>query len=60
VEARIDDLYQLETLCNGRPIAETRAQLGRLPEWYRYNASLLVADRTDVIPRMRDRKITLE
>jgi phenylacetaldehyde dehydrogenase len=50
VEARIDDLYQIETLCNGRPIAETRAQLGRLPEWYRYNAALLMADRTDVIP----------
>ena len=49
IEARIDDLYQLETLCNGRPIGETRAQLGRLPEWYRYNAALLVADRTDVI-----------
>jgi len=49
IEARIDDLYQLETLCNGRPIAETRAQLGRLPEWYRYNASLLMADRSDVI-----------
>ena len=50
IEARTDDLYQLETLCNGRPIAETRAQLGRLPEWYRYNAALLMADRTDVIP----------
>jgi phenylacetaldehyde dehydrogenase len=50
IEARIDDLYQVETLCNGRPIGETRAQLGRLPEWYRYNAALLVADRTDVIP----------
>jgi len=50
IEATIDDLYQLETLCNGRPIAETRAQLGRLPEWYRYNAALLSADRTDVIP----------
>jgi acyl-CoA reductase-like NAD-dependent aldehyde dehydrogenase len=50
VEARNGDLYQLETLNNGRPIAETRAQLGRLPEWYRYNASLLMADRTDVIP----------
>ncbi|HET6790734.1 MAG TPA: aldehyde dehydrogenase [Actinomycetota bacterium] len=49
IEAKIDDLYQLETLCNGRPIGETRAQLGRLPEWYRYNAALLVADRTDVI-----------
>jgi acyl-CoA reductase-like NAD-dependent aldehyde dehydrogenase len=50
IEARTDDLYQLETLCNGRPIAETRAQLGRLPEWYRYNAALLMAERTDVIP----------
>ena len=49
IEGRIDDLYQLETLCNGRPIGETKAQLGRLPEWYRYNAALLVADRTDVI-----------
>jgi phenylacetaldehyde dehydrogenase len=49
IEARTDDLYQLETLCNGRPISETRAQLGRLPEWYRYNAALLMADRTDVI-----------
>ena len=49
IEARTEDLYQLETLCNGRPIAETRAQLGRLPEWYRYNAALLVADRTHVI-----------
>jgi phenylacetaldehyde dehydrogenase len=50
VEARTEDLYQVETLCNGRPITETRAQLGRLPEWYRYNAALLMADRTDVIP----------
>jgi phenylacetaldehyde dehydrogenase len=49
IEASTDDLHQLETLCNGRPIAETRAQLGRLPEWYRYNAALLMADRTDVI-----------
>ena len=43
VESRTEELYQLETLCNGRPITETRAQLGRLPEWYRYNASLLIA-----------------
>ena len=49
IEARTEELYQLETLCNGRPITETRAQLGRLPEWYRYNAALLMADRTDVI-----------
>jgi acyl-CoA reductase-like NAD-dependent aldehyde dehydrogenase len=50
IEARIEDLYRVETVNNGRPIGETRAQLGRLPEWYRYNAALLLADRTDVIP----------
>lgn len=49
IERRIDDLYQLETLNNGRPIAETRAQIARLPEWYRYNAALLVSDRDHVI-----------
>lgn len=50
IESRIEDLYRVETVNNGRPISETRAQLGRLPEWYRYNAALLLADRTDVIP----------
>jgi len=50
IEARIEDLYRVETVNNGRPITETRAQLSRLPEWYRYNAALLLADRTDVIP----------
>jgi len=49
IEVRIEDLYRVETVNNGRPIAETRAQLSRLPEWYRYNAALLLADRTDVI-----------
>jgi len=50
IEDRIEDLYRVETVNNGRPITETRAQLSRLPEWYRYNAALLLADRTDVIP----------
>lgn len=50
IEDRIEDLYRLETLYNGRPITETRAQISRLPEWYRYNAALLLADRTAVIP----------
>jgi acyl-CoA reductase-like NAD-dependent aldehyde dehydrogenase len=50
IERRIDELYRLETLNNGRPISETRAQVGRLPEWYRYNAALLLADRTAVVP----------
>lgn len=49
IEDRIEDLYRVETVNNGRPIAETRAQLSRLPEWYRYNAALLLADRSDVI-----------
>lgn len=50
IERRIDDLYKLETLNNGRPITETRAQISRLPEWYRYNAALLLADRDAVVP----------
>ena len=50
IERRLDDLYALETINNGRPIRETRAQVSRLPEWFRYNAALLLADRTDVIP----------
>jgi acyl-CoA reductase-like NAD-dependent aldehyde dehydrogenase len=50
IEERIDELFHLETLNNGRPVRETRAQVGRLPEWFRYNASLLLAERTDVIP----------
>ena len=49
IEERIEELYRLETVNNGRPIRETRAQVGRLPEWYRYNASLLMADRSAVV-----------
>ena len=50
IEQRMEDLFRLETLNNGRPVRETRAQVGRLPEWFRYNASLLLAERTEVIP----------
>lgn len=50
IETRIEELYRLETRDNGRPITETRAQIGRLPEWYRYNAALLLADRDAVVP----------
>lgn len=50
IEDSLDGLYELETANNGRPVAETRAQLARLPEWYRYNAALLLADRTSVVP----------
>lgn len=50
IAERMPELWRLETLNNGRPILETRAQVGRLPEWYRYNAGLLLADRTSVVP----------
>ena len=50
IDSHLDDLFRLETQNNGRPITETRAQVTRLGGWYRYNASLLLADRTSVIP----------
>ncbi len=49
-EANLDTLYRLETLNNGRPVNETRAQLGRLPDFFRYFAGLALARRDDVIP----------
>ncbi len=49
-EANLDELYQLETLNNGRPLNETRAQLRRLPDFFRYNAGLALARRDAVIP----------
>ena len=54
IAARMEDLYRLETTNNGRPITETKAQITRLPEWYRYNASLLLADRGAVVPLRGD------
>ena len=54
IEARMTDLYRLETANNGRPTTETKAQITRLPEWYRYNASLLLADRDSVVPMSGD------
>ncbi len=49
-EAQLDDLYRLETINNGRPVNETRAQLRRLPDFFRYNAGLALARRDVVIP----------
>jgi acyl-CoA reductase-like NAD-dependent aldehyde dehydrogenase len=54
IETHMGELYQLETLNNGRPITETKAQITRLAEWYRYNAALLLADRTSVVPLRGD------
>ncbi|MFG2628017.1 aldehyde dehydrogenase [Streptomyces sp. NPDC048473] len=50
IEAHTETLFQLETRNNGRPITETRAQLARVPEWFRYNAGLLAAQRDAVLP----------
>ncbi|SDY63310.1 aldehyde dehydrogenase [Herbiconiux ginsengi] len=50
IEASTEELYRLEALNNGRPVTETRAQLSRVPEWFRYNAGLLAAQRTAVLP----------
>jgi acyl-CoA reductase-like NAD-dependent aldehyde dehydrogenase len=50
VEGASDRLYTLEARNNGRPITETRAQLSRVPEWFRYNAGLLAAQREAVLP----------
>jgi acyl-CoA reductase-like NAD-dependent aldehyde dehydrogenase len=50
IDASLDDLFRLETRNNGRPLRETRAQVGRLSEWFRYNAALLLAERTAVVP----------
>lgn len=50
MEAHMEELYQLETLNNGRPLRETRAQLARVPDLFRYNAALAIARRDSVIP----------
>jgi acyl-CoA reductase-like NAD-dependent aldehyde dehydrogenase len=49
-ENHLEELYRLETLNNGRPISETRAQLSRIPDYFRYNAGLALARRDAVIP----------
>lgn len=50
IDDRLEQLYVLETLNNGRPVVETRAQLARLAEWYRYAAALILAQRDSVLP----------
>src|SRR5246500_6085928 len=49
-EAHLDQLHKLETLNNGRPVNETRAQLSRLPDFFRYFAGLALSRRDAVIP----------
>jgi acyl-CoA reductase-like NAD-dependent aldehyde dehydrogenase len=49
-EASLEEMYWLETQNNGRPVNETRAQISRLPDFFRYNAGLALARRDAVIP----------
>lgn len=50
VEARLPELFRLETVNNGRPVNETRAQVSRIPDFFRYNAGLALARRDAVVP----------
>jgi len=49
-EADLEEFFKLETLNNGRPIMETRAQISRLPQFFRYFAALALTRRSDMIP----------
>ena len=42
-EANLEEIYTLETANNGRSLNETRAQVSRLPDFFRYNAGLAIA-----------------
>jgi acyl-CoA reductase-like NAD-dependent aldehyde dehydrogenase len=49
-EAHLEEMFTLETANNGRSVNETRAQISRLPDFFRYNAGLAIARRDSVIP----------
>ncbi|MEA2939845.1 MAG: hypothetical protein QOD09_374 [Bradyrhizobium sp.] len=49
-EANLEPLYRLETLNNGRPVNETRAQLSRLPDFFRYFAGVALSRRASARP----------
>lgn len=50
IEERVDEFSALEATNNGRPIHETRAQIGIVPEFFRYNAALALTLRGETIP----------
>src|SRR4029077_6058207 len=49
-EASLEEMYWLETQNNGRPVKETRPQITRFPDFFRYNAGRALARRDSVIP----------
>ncbi|MGV6872044.1 aldehyde dehydrogenase [Pseudochelatococcus sp. B33] len=50
LEKYLDELFELESLNNGRPTRETRAQLKKVPDLFRYNAGLALSRRDATIP----------
>ncbi|CDO73732.1 hypothetical protein BN946_scf185015.g60 [Trametes cinnabarina] len=50
LEERVPELAKIETLQTGRAIREMKAQLGRLPEWLDYYASVLRTHTSFVAP----------
>src|SRR2546421_2987787 len=50
LEEQLPELFRLETSNNGRPVNETRAQISRLPDFFRYNAGLALSRRDAVVP----------
>jgi acyl-CoA reductase-like NAD-dependent aldehyde dehydrogenase len=50
VERDIGEIIALESLNNGRPIIEMRAQLGRMADGFRYFAALALAQRGETVP----------
>ena len=50
IEAALPELATLESTCVGRPLREMRAQLGRIPEFYRYFAAVARTAEDTVTP----------
>jgi acyl-CoA reductase-like NAD-dependent aldehyde dehydrogenase len=50
LEAALPDLATLESTCVGRPLREMRAQLSRIPEFYRYFAAVARTAEDTVTP----------
>ncbi|HEY4439574.1 MAG TPA: aldehyde dehydrogenase family protein, partial [Candidatus Elarobacter sp.] len=50
IEAALPELATLESTCVGRPLREMRAQLGRIPDFYRYFAAVARSAEDAVTP----------
>lgn len=50
IEDRTEQLSQQEAENNGRPVSETRAQIGIVPDFFRYNASLALTFKGETFP----------